>query len=61
MHIRIVEKPSAALVIIADVKLFTLVSSLMCVTTVRKSLLDSLGPRVKTFTLDRNLLYVHMV
>ena len=50
MHIRIVEKPSAALVIITDMNLFTLVNSL-----------DSFGTRVKTFTLDRNLLYVHMV
>ena len=45
--------------IITDLKLFTLVISLMLI--VRKSLLDSLGSRVKTFTLDRNLLYVHMV
>ena len=47
MHIRTVGKPSAALVIITDMKLFTLVSSLMPVTNIRKSLLDSLGPRVK--------------
>ena len=60
MHIRIVEKHSSVLVI-TDLKLFTLVSSLMPVTIFRKPLLDSLGPRVKTFTLDRNLLYVHMV
>ena len=49
MHVRTVEKPSAALVIITDLKLFTVVSNLMRVTIIRKSLGDSLGIRVEPF------------